>query len=1070
MLGVGFFALTIALVFIGFVSLLREDRVTALAKAQIARLAGDGFETNLDSASLNYFQGGIAGINIEGISIANAQTGKSLLERGNAFFAISLRGLLTGQVQLTDLSLTDAEMHFVPADGQGATLAQSVTGPDGLIDPALVSQAMDAAADAVSLRLAANPDLKINAANTKLIFGADETAPSILLEKLVAAQSLSGDFTFEATVSNSEWKTGFSGAIGRTTGDSKAAPYRLNLEPIPFKKSFTPQAPDNKPRHCEGLAGFAVASSNGLASIDLAVTNANCTLGSLGDYAMDVKINGNLKRGIGVFEIARGVINVNRSVFNFDGAIAPARYTPKPELTGEKPRYRYELVFAPSLMDSLDNQDGALPLSGKIAGTYTPAERRLAMDEFIADANGAIVRGAASLLFTDVTPALYLALTSDKIQVRDFKRIWPRFASPTARRAVMDRVTGGTISNMRLELQLPPGKIGSRTFLKREQLTGSGDITGGSFATYGDLPPAQNAKGRVRFDGVEVNIDLESATSISPSGKEVKLKPSSFIIPDTHVSPLKAELKISLFGDAGAVAEIAAKKPINAFQDQEISPADLSGNASAEGVFDLILSGQSPPQSFNVSVNLEGVDVSKAINGQIISNASGTIKANTTETNIRFDAEIGGLPAKIIITEPRGAPERRTQEIALTLTDAARKKLAPGLEQFLSGPVSARVKGESKSAEVELDFTKAKLRLVPFNWEKGAGIGAKASFNLSQNGSSISVSKLQLSGKGLEGSGKLEIKNGALLSAELRNLRLNPRDDFSLSLKNDGQVTIASLGGTQFDARALMRQLLPGRSSGSDSPSGAVAIKGKVKRLIGFNDEIILNAEIGFSPGRNSAFALNGEFDSGGSIELSRSGGAEGRLIVDTKNAGAALRFVDLYKRMVGGSLKANFTIAGANRFAGPISISDFIVFGEPRLAKLASGQAEGSASLAEATQADLGNEKAAFELAQGEVVLDRGTIKLDRGILRGKNVGATAEGIVLSAAGQMDLRGTFMPARGLNRIVGAIPLLGIFLGSGNKAGLIGITYQLAGDAKNPKVFVNPISMIAPGVFRQIFE
>jgi AsmA-like C-terminal region len=117
-----------------------------------------------------------------------------------------------------------------------------------------------------------------------------------------------------------------------------------------------------------------------------------------------------------------------------------------------------------------------------------------------------------------------------------------------------------------------------------------------------------------------------------------------------------------------------------------------------------------------------------------------------------------------------------------------------------------------------------------------------------------------------------------------------------------------------------------------------------------------------------------------------------------------------------------------------------------------------------------LAGEKAKFELAQGEVILETGTIRLKNGIVRGANVGATAEGIVLSSTGQMDLRGTFMPARGLNRIVGAIPLLGLLLGSGSKAGLIGITYQLAGDAKNPKVFVNPISMIAPGVFRQVFE
>ena len=59
---------------------------------------------------------------------------------------------------------------------------------------------------------------------------------------------------------------------------------------------------------------------------------------------------------------------------------------------------------------------------------------------------------------------------------------------------------------------------------------------------------------------------------------------------------------------------------------------------------------------------------------------------------------------------------------------------------------------------------------------------------------------------------------------------------------------------------------------------------------------------------------------------------------------------------------------------------------------------------------------------------------------------------------------------RRLNRIFGEIPLLGLFLGNGDERGLIGITFKLSGKAKTPQLTVNPISVIAPGIFRQIFE
>ena len=69
-----------------------------------------------------------------------------------------------------------------------------------------------------------------------------------------------------------------------------------------------------------------------------------------------------------------------------------------------------------------------------------------------------------------------------------------------------------------------------------------------------------------------------------------------------------------------------------------------------------------------------------------------------------------------------------------------------------------------------------------------------------------------------------------------------------------------------------------------------------------------------------------------------------------------------------------------------------------------------------------------------------------------------------------MPITGTFMPAYGLNRLFGEIPLLGQLLGNGRDRGLIGITYKVAGNAKSPQVQVNPISVIAPGIFRSIFE
>jgi hypothetical protein len=69
-----------------------------------------------------------------------------------------------------------------------------------------------------------------------------------------------------------------------------------------------------------------------------------------------------------------------------------------------------------------------------------------------------------------------------------------------------------------------------------------------------------------------------------------------------------------------------------------------------------------------------------------------------------------------------------------------------------------------------------------------------------------------------------------------------------------------------------------------------------------------------------------------------------------------------------------------------------------------------------------------------------------------------------------MVVNGTFIPAFGINNIAGAIPLIGEILGGGRDEGLVGITYRLSGPLDNPQLVMNPISAIAPGIFRKIFE
>ena len=69
-----------------------------------------------------------------------------------------------------------------------------------------------------------------------------------------------------------------------------------------------------------------------------------------------------------------------------------------------------------------------------------------------------------------------------------------------------------------------------------------------------------------------------------------------------------------------------------------------------------------------------------------------------------------------------------------------------------------------------------------------------------------------------------------------------------------------------------------------------------------------------------------------------------------------------------------------------------------------------------------------------------------------------------------VDLGGTYVPLYGLNSAFRAIPILGPVLGGRQGEGLVGITFAIKGKLDDPSVLVNPMSVMTPGIFRQIFE
>ncbi len=1041
---------------------LDPERLTPLAREQIKRLAGAGLTADLQQATLALDGPGLVSARLDGLTFAEQSTGRLVLSGGEVQFALSPLALVSGGDPVSAMSLSGATIDVSAMPHQDSALR--LTGPDGLLDTQALRFLLLSSVDALSVRAAQLRGVTISLRQISLRM---DGAHSIMIEDVAlepetGGHSLSGRIGFNGT------SVVLSGR--HVTGTDGATPaLQLSLDGLTHARSFANDSRTGEPRACEGTGHLALAVTGTAVAYDAVITSASCMLGGLGRYAIGAALSGSLLES-GIVEIASGRIDVNRSHFQFDGAVAPARLT-APDAASE-PRYRFNMVVSEASLDPADNAEGPMRLTGKIDGSFDVAERRLALESIVTDTGAGLVDGAISVIFGDVAPALYVAVVSDEISVSNFKRLWPRFAAPLPRGWVVSNLHGGVARDVRLEVKIPPGQLGSGTPMDADELYGQADLLGVRFDTIGDIPPIRNADATVRFTGKTVAVNVSRGDVFLPSNRRAVLNGTAFTIDDLALRPVQAALQLDVEGDADAIAELAAARPVNALEGQQLTPASFSGTARATGVVRFPIarpSGQPIRPDYDISVELDDFSISAPVEGLVIQNTAGKVRAVPERFVVDLEGRFAGVPARLKLTEPRGGNGQRTQEFSATLDDALREKFAPALAEAVRGPVPVVVKGEAGAFILDADLTRARIRIPGINWEKGSGIASRVSMRVLREGTTLRLRDIALTGRSLRARGAVRIENGQFIAADLDNVRLNEGDDFSVSIDRQGNGYAVALSGNRIDARAMLRRMLPGpdAAAGGGGLARGMSINGRVGALVGFNDEVLRGAALSME---GASLALSGEFESGGSLRLSRVGGNGGTLALSTGNAGAALRFADLYRRMGGGAMTAEFVMGEGGRMSGPVAIRDFTVAGEPRLAALVTGRAEGSASLSEATEADIDLRRVAFELAQGDLRVSRGRIDIREGVIRGETIGASVEGTVIDGEGRMNLSGTFMPARGLNRIAGSIPILGMLLGSGTRDGLIGITYQIVGEARNPKVFVNPLSIITPGIFRQIFE
>lgn len=665
-----------------------------------------------------------------------------------------------------------------------------------------------------------------------------------------------------------------------------------------------------------------------------------------------------------------------------------------------------------------------------------------------------------------------------KIPVSSVGQYWPKTIIPRTKDWIFEHIYDGNIKQATGGLALNLDEITLKKRMDGSTLNIKIDVEDTKVHYLDSAPAVTNVDGAILITQDLITFDVASA-NISKS----KIMNAKGSIPDLGTSKSRVIVSGEFNGEAQDLVDIA-------FLHAELENSDLKNlNGKIDGTV-----------SVNIPIIDEDLtlkDINLLVKAKTNNLSAKNIFNDYSISDSNFDIEVSNNTAKVkgntlvnnnLLTEVEVSHDliKDLREVTVKAEIDWEKLDLIGVESpnfiFNKAKITAKeIKFNGKTSQsISADLSSSTILVKTLGITKKLGEIGSFSADVIETKDNFILKNLVVKTPNFETVAEASFKKNKyeLLTMSSKDTRYG-KSNFSFKIKKENNGYSINVLGDSFDiSKISFGSIDPNKeneevinssqeASKKKSESKSYKLDVNVNKLFFKNDIVVSNPELSIMYTKNKieSAKVAGKFANAKSFTFDIN---YPNVSAKTDDLGTLAKAFDVTDKIVDGELSLNGSFS-ENNFKGELLAYDFRVKKMPLFSKLISVVSLTTTSFEGLTNI-FTNSGVKFKKLSCPLTYEELKLNLEDCYMSGPTMAITGTGEIDFNSDVIKVKGQLIPENIINKILKNIPVIGSAFNGDRNTEALGVSYSVSGSIDDPEVSSNPLSILAPGLMKNLFN